>query len=147
MIQDVLSGSVSDNELEGESIVSPLKKSTRITSSKSRDQPAHFRESCSVYSDEEDEGKNISYAETIEEVFKLLPSSICPRKSESSTPSKPRSGIDLLNPSEDKESSSLPQSQLVKDILNLVQNHVSDKVWLDNTHQPREGIRYSYEIL
>ena len=52
-------------------------------------------------------------------------------KNESSTPSKPRSGIDLLNPSEDKETSSLPQSQLVKDILNLVQTRVSDKVKLE----------------
>ena len=41
------------------------------------------------------------------------------------------SGIDLFNPTEDKESSSLPQSQLIKDILNLVQTSVSDKVKLE----------------
>ena len=132
LVKDVVSGSITDNEFEGESIASPVKKSVPHTTHRIKDKTSTYRpsENCSVYSEEEDDGK-ISYAETIEEVFNLLPASICPRKNESSIPSKPRSGIDLLNPSEDKESSSLPQSQLVKDILNLVQTHVSDKVKLE----------------
>ena len=132
LVKDVVPGSITDNEFEGESIASPVKKSVPNTTHRIKDKTSTHRpsENCSVYSEEEDDGK-ISYAETIEEVFNLLPASICPRKNESSTPSKPRSGIDLRNPSEDKESSSLPQSQLVKNILNLVQTHVSDKVKLE----------------
>ena len=132
LVKDVISGSITDNEFEAESVASPVKKSVPNTMHRVKDKTSTHRpsENCSVYSEEEDDGK-ISNAETIEEVFNLLPASICPRKNESSTPSKPRSGIDLLNPSEDKESSSLPQSQLVKDILNLVQTHVSDKVKLE----------------
>lgn len=131
-VKDVVSGSITDNEFEGESVASPIQKSVTTSSHRVKDKSSTHRpsESCSVYSEEEDDGK-ISYAETIEEVFNLLPTSICPRKNDPSTPSKPRSGIDLLNPAEDKESSSLPQSQLVKDILNLVQTYVSDKVKLE----------------
>ena len=117
---------------ERESVASPIQKSVTTSSHRVKDKSSTHRlsESCSVYSEEEDDGK-ISYAETIEEVFNLLPTSICPRKNDPSIPSKPRSGIDLLNPTEDKESSSLPQSQLIKDILNLVQTYVSDKVKLE----------------
>ncbi|MBV2113342.1 MAG: hypothetical protein KUF82_20515 [Candidatus Thiodiazotropha sp. (ex Ctena orbiculata)] len=132
VVHDVVSGSITDNEFEGESVSSHIQKSVTTPSHRVKDKSSAVRpsESCSVYSEEDDDGK-ISYAETIEEVFNLLPASICPRRDNSSTPSKPRSGIDLLNPSEDKESSSLPQSQLVKDILNLVQTYVSDKVKLE----------------
>ena len=132
IIQDLVSGIIIDNEFEGESISSPVKKSVQSNSANVRDKTSSYKcsESCSVISDDED-GENSSYAETIEEVFRLLPASVCPRKNESSNPSKPRSDIDLLNPSEDKESSSLPQSQLVKDSLNLVQSYVSDKVKLE----------------
>lgn len=132
VVPDVVSGSITDNEFEGESVASPIQKSVTTSSYRVKDKSSTHRpsESCSVYSEEEDDGK-ISYAETIEEVFNLLPTSICPRKNDPSIPSKPRSGIDLLNPTEDKESSSLPQSQLIKDILNLVQTYVSDKVKLE----------------
>ena len=123
LVQDVVSGSITDNEFEGESVASPAKKSVPTTH--------RVKDKTSTHSEEADD-KKISYAESIEEVFNLLPASICPRKNESSIPSKPRSGIYLLNPSEDKESSSLPQSQLVKDIHNLVQTYVSDKVKLES---------------
>ena len=132
VVPDVVSGSITDNEFEGESVASPIQKSVTTSSYRVKEKSSTHRlsESCSVYSEEEDDGK-ISYAETIEEVFNLLPTSICPRKNDPSIPSKPRSGIDLLYPTEDKESSSLPQSQLIKDILNLVQTCVSDKVKLE----------------
>ena len=81
LVQDVVSGSITDNEFEGESVASPVKKSVTNNTHRVKDKTSTHRpsENCSVYSEEEDDGK-ISYAETIEEVLNLLPASICPRK-------------------------------------------------------------------
>ena len=62
---------MTDNEFEGESVASPVKKYVPT---------AHrVKDKTSTHSEEEDDEK-FSYAETIEEVFNLLPASICPRK-------------------------------------------------------------------
>ena len=77
-----------------------------------------------MLSDEEEYSK-IPYVDIIKEDFKLLPAQICASKVKSSKLSKPISSFDLLNPLEGKESISLPQSHMIKDILDITHDHVT----------------------
>lgn len=80
---------------------------------------------------EEEEEVTISFAEAIQEVVSLLPPEFCPRKESSETLQRPRSTLDALNPSEDKSSASLPQSLLIKDVVNVFQSLIDKKVKLE----------------
>ena len=74
----------------------------------------------------------------------------CPRKQSSETIQRPRSTLDALNPTEDKNSASLPQSLLIKDVVNVFQSLIDKKVklepgWVTNQSFERElGIVMKY---
>ena len=78
----------------------------------------------------------------------LLPPEFCPRKESSETIQRPRSTLDALNPTEDKNSTSLPQSLLIKDVVNVFQSLIDKKVepgWVTNQSLERElGIVMKY---
>ena len=80
----------------------------------------------------------------------LLPPEFCPRKEASETIQRPRSTLDALNPTEDKNSASLPQSLLIKDVVNVFQSLIDKKVklepgWVTNQSLERElGIVMKY---
>lgn len=121
---DNLSIRVDNNEFEGESRAgSPHKASSNLAKKTRFDRG-------SSNSEEEEEGI-ISFAEAIQEVMSLLPSEFCPRKESSETLQRPRSTLDALNPSEDKSSASLPQSLLIKDVVNVFQSLIDKKVKLE----------------
>ena len=61
----------------------------------------------------------------------LLTPEFCPRKESSETIHRPRSTLDALNPTEDKNSASLPQSLLIKDVVNVFQSLIDKKVHLE----------------
>ena len=98
----------------------------------------------------EEEEATISFAEAIQEVMNLLPPEFCPRKESSETIQRPRSTLDALNPTEDKNSASLPQSLLIKDVVNVFQSLIDKKVklepgWVTNQSLVRElGIVMKY---
>ncbi|MEW8547330.1 MAG: hypothetical protein AB2693_27800 [Candidatus Thiodiazotropha sp.] len=114
---------VSQNDFEGESRAGSPVKSVSKSGKVSLD-----RESSN--SDNEEESL-ISFGDTIREVLNLLPPDICPRKEASDIPVKPRSTLDALNPANDKDLASLPQSLLIKDITNLLQSLINKKVKLE----------------
>ena len=121
---DNLSISVDNNEFEGESRAgSPHKASSKLARK-------HLIDKGSSDSEEEEE-VTISFAEAIQEVVSLLPPEFCPRKESSETLQRPRSTLDALNPSEDKSSASLPQSLLIKDVVNVFQSLIDKKVKLE----------------
>ena len=121
---DNLSISVDNNEFEGESRAgSPHKASSKLARK-------HLIDKGSSDSEEEEE-VTISFAEAIQEVVSLLPPEICPRKESSETLQRPRSTLDALNPSENKSSASLPQSLLIKDVVNVFQSLIDKKVKLE----------------
>ena len=119
---DNLSISVDNNEFEGESRAgSPHKASSKLAWK-------HLIDKGSSDSEEEEE-VTISFAEAIQEVVSLLSPEFCPRKESSETLQRPRSTLDALNPSEDK--SSLPQSLLIKDVVDVFQSLIDKKVKLE----------------
>ena len=121
---DNLSISVDNIEFEGESRAgSPHKASSKLARK-------HLIDKGSSDSEEEEE-VTISFAEAIQEVVSLLPPEFCPRKESSETLQRPRSTLDALNPSEDKSSASLPQSLLIKDVVNVFQSLIDKKVKLE----------------
>ena len=121
---DNLSISVDNNEFEGASRAgSPHKASSKLARK-------HLIDKGSSDSEEEEE-VTISFAEAIQEVVSLLPPEFCPRKESSETLQRPRSTLDALNPSEDKSSASLPQSLLIKDVVNVFQSLIDKKVKLE----------------
>ena len=97
-----------------------------------------------VSDSEEEEEATISFVEAIQEVMNLLPPEFCPRKESSETIlQRPRSTLDALNPTEDKNSASLPQSLLIKDVVNVFQSLIDKKVklepgWVTNQSLERE---------
>ena len=141
--EDDLSIIVDKNDFEGESRVgSPRKAAFKPLKKQSFDR---------VSSDsEEEEEATISFAEAIQEVMNLLPPEFCPRKDSSETIQRPRSTLDALNPTEDKNSASLPQSLLIKDVVNVFQCLIDKKVklepgWVTNQSLERElGIVMKY---
>ena len=130
---DSVSVIVEDNEFDGESEASPRSRDTsRSEWNIQRDRPqSKASESQSIHSDEEDEVTKIPYADIIKEIFKILPVDMCPPKEQSSIPSKPRSGIDRLKPSDSKDSLSLPQSQMIEDIREISQDYISKKAKIE----------------
>ena len=77
---------------------------------------------------EENPEEKIFFSQVVDEIFNLLPSDRFPRKEESNstTPSLPKSSIELEINRGQKKSSSLPQSQqLIPDTGNTVDNHVT----------------------
>ena len=141
--EDDLSIIVDKNDFEGESRAgSPRKASFKSLKKKSFDR--------GTSDSEEEEKATISFAEAIQEVMNLLPPEFCPRKESSKTIQRPRSTLDALTPTEDKNSASLPQSLLIKDVVNVLQSLTDKKVklepgWVTNQSLERElGIVMKY---
>ena len=141
--EDDLSIIVDKNDFEGESRAgSPRKASFKPLKKQSFDR--------GTSDSEEEEEATISFAEAIQEVMNLLPPEFCPRKQSSETIQRPRSTLDALNPTEDKNSASLPQSLLIKDVVNVFQSLIDKKVklepgWVTNQSLERElGIVMKY---
>ena len=141
--EDDLSIIVDKNDFEGESGAgSPRKASFKPLKKQSFDR--------GTSDSEEEEEATISFAEEIQEVMILLSPEFCPRKESSETIQRPRSTLDALNPTEDKKSASLPQSLLIKDIVNVFQSLIDKKVklepgWVTNQSLERElGIVMKY---
>ena len=106
------------NEFEGESMTgSPVKNSSKSLRKLSPDK-------CGSDSDEEEE-LIISFACAISDVMSLLPLEICPKKECLDVIQKLRSALDALNPS-------LPQSLLIKDITQILQSLINDKVKIEH---------------
>ena len=141
--EDDLSIIVGKNDFEGESRVgSPRKASFKPLKKQSFDR--------GTSDSEEEEEATISFAEAIQEVMNLLSPEFCPRKESCETIQRPRSTLDALNPTEDKNSASLPQSLLIKDVVNVFQSLIDKKVklepgWITNQSLERElGIVMKY---
>ena len=141
--EDDLSIIVDKNDFEGESRAgSPRKASFKPLKKQSFDR--------GTSDSEEEEEATIFFAEAIQEVMNLLPPEFCPRKQSSENIQRPRSTLDALNPTEDKNSASLPQSLLIKDVVNVFQSLIDKKVklepgWVTNQSLERElGIVMKY---
>ena len=120
---DTLSLNVEHNDFDGDSIAgSPTKINCK---SKKQSSEKHGSDSNG------EEEPTVSFADAIKEVMALLPPDVCPRKESSDFSHKPRSTLDALNPSDDKDSASLPQSLLIKDTVNLFQDLISKKIKLE----------------
>ena len=141
--EDDLSIILDKNDFEGESRAgSPRKASFKPLKKQSFDR--------GTSNSEEEEEATISFAEAIQEVMNLLPLEFCPGKESSETIQRPRSTLDALNPTEDKSSAFLPQSLLIKDVVNVFQSLIDKKVklepgWVTNQSLERElGIVMKY---
>ena len=122
--EDDLSIIVDKNDFDGESRAgSPRKASYKPLKKQSFDR--------GTADSEEEEEATISFAEAIQEVMNLLPPEFFPRKESSETIQKPRSTMDALNPTEDKNLASLPQSLLIKDVVKVFQSLIDKKVKLE----------------
>ena len=62
----------------------------------------------------------------------LLPLEICPKKECLDVIPKLSSALDALNPSDGKELASLPQSLLIKDITQILQSLINNKVKIEH---------------
>ena len=123
---DQISIIVKNNEFDGESDSDPPRNTSSEHGSR--------KESLDSMDTEEIEPR-ISYSDIIQEVFKLLPSSLCPPSDTPVTCSRPRSSIERLKPMEEKQSSSLPQSLMIADICSSL-NKLSDGSKKDPKFKP-----------
>ena len=76
---------------------------------------------------EENHEEKIFFSQVGDEIFNLLPSDRFPRESNSTTPSLPKSSIELEINRGQKKSSSLPQSQLIPDTFSFIQESFKEK--------------------
>lgn len=79
--------------------------------------------------DEPDPLESIQFSQVIEEIFNLLPSDRFPKEADSSIPSsssipRPKSSIEEELVSQERRSISLPQSQIVQDTMNYIQDQI-----------------------
>ena len=98
-----------DNEFKSETTLMKKKSPSRIES----------------FLGEPQEAERMGFPLIIEEIFELLPADKFPRKSvsdSSSLPQRPESSIEEDLKKEDRKSISLPQSQILSNTMNFIQN-------------------------